>query len=63
MYQQKEQITVPVRSEYKGNPLIKIPVGKDGEAWGFGYTKAKAIVKYIKDIEKFVADSEQSRTS
>jgi hypothetical protein len=60
-YAQKKQITVPSRTEFKGNPMIEIPVGKDGEAWGFGLNKARAILKYMKDIEKFVADVEQSR--
>lgn len=38
---------------YEGRPTISIPVGREG--WfTFGIQKAKAILEYVDDIEKFV---------
>jgi|WetSurMetagenome_2_1015567.scaffolds.fasta_scaffold00223_23 hypothetical protein len=46
--------------EFKGNKTISIPFGKNNEEFKFGKTKARAIVKYFKDIEKF-AEEEQAK--
>jgi hypothetical protein len=56
---QKRFITEPEMGEFKGNGTLSIPVGKEGEAFTFGYMKAKAILKYVKDIEQFVAESDR----
>ena len=55
----KRQISQVEIGEFKGFKTISIPVGKDGEAFTFGYTKAKAILTYIRDIEKFVNEGER----
>lgn len=60
---QKEYISAPTRTVWKGKNILKIPVGKDGEAWGFGYAKAKAIVNYYKQIADFVESLEQEKFS
>lgn len=56
-----ECISAPVRSVWKGNTFIKIPVGRDGKAFGFGYAKAKAIVEHFKFIQDYVEEVEQKR--
>ena len=56
-----EFISAPVRSVWKGNTFIKIPVGREGKAWGFGLAKAKAILEHIKFIEDYVRETEQKR--
>lgn len=53
------------RKEFKGNPMLEIPYGKpeaDGsqEAFSFGLAKARAIVKYMAEIQKFVQDNERT---
>ena len=49
---QEQKVTV---GEYKGNPTITLPTTVDGKyPFTFGVTKAKAILKYIDDIKKFV---------
>jgi hypothetical protein len=45
--------------EFKGFRTISIPVGKEMEAFTFGYQKAKAILTYIKNIEQFVNEGER----
>ena len=46
-------------SEYKGNAIISLPVaGSTKYPFTFGLNKAKAIMEYIDDIKKFVADNE-----
>ena len=51
------------KEEYKGHPLIAIPVGekKDGSPYyfSFGVRKAQAIVKYFDDIVQFVAENDE----
>jgi len=47
--------------EYKDNKIISIPLGyydKDGieKTWSFGVRKAKAIVKYLGEIEEFAQE-------
>jgi hypothetical protein len=55
----KRCITQPEMGEFKGNMTISIPVGKDGEAFTFGYQKGKAIQKYFTEIDQFVKESEK----
>jgi hypothetical protein len=45
------------RDEYRGNPLICIPMGENREV-SFGVGKARAILAYLDDIREFVAESE-----
>ena len=47
--------------EYKGFKTISIPVGKDNEAFTFGSAKAKAILTYIREIEKFVNEGDNAK--
>jgi hypothetical protein len=42
-------------SDYKGHPVINLPMGDN--SFTFGVNKAKAILAYLKDIEKFVEDN------
>jgi len=51
---QEEEVTV---SEYKGNPVISLPIGPRG-GFTFGLTKARAIIKYLDDIKAFIDDNE-----
>lgn len=51
-------------SEYKGNPIISLPLGNsDRYPFSFGYTKAKAIMEYLEDIKKFIAQCEENKTT
>jgi hypothetical protein len=43
-------------TEYKGHPVIQIPL--NGKTFGFGLNKAKAIVAHFAAIEQFVAQSQ-----
>ncbi len=58
MENEKKEIT-PVIDEYKGKPIIRIPLVDDPNpetSWHwltFGTSKAKAIVKYFEAIKKF----------
>ena len=50
-------------SEYKGFPVISLPLDEKGKyPFSFGVAKAKAIVKYIEDIKKFVKDNSADKT-
>jgi hypothetical protein len=41
--------------EYKGSPVISLPMTADGKfPFTFGLGKAKAILKYLEEIKKFV---------
>lgn len=51
---QEEEVTV---GEYKGNPVISLPIGPRG-GFTFGLTKARAIIKYLDDIKAFIQDNE-----
>ena len=44
-------------TEYKGHPVIQIPLNGNGKTFGFGLNKAKAIVAHFAAIERFVAQS------
>ena len=47
-------------SEYKGNPIISIPLGNNERySFSFGLTKAKAIMEYLDDIKKFIDQLEK----
>lgn len=43
--------------EYKGNPVITLPIGPRG-GFTFGLTKARAIIKYLDDIKAFIDTNE-----
>ena len=49
-----EEVTI---GEYKGNPIISLPIGPRG-GFTFGLTKARAIIKYLDDIKAFIANNE-----
>lgn len=54
MEEEKKQTEVTF-GEYKGSPTITLPTTADGRyPFSFGVIKAKAILKYIEDIKKFV---------
>ena len=42
--------------EYKGHPVISLPLGENGYHFTFGLAKAGAILAHITDIERFVQD-------
>jgi hypothetical protein len=50
----QDEVTV---GEYKGNPVITLPIGPRG-GFTFGLTKARAIIKYIDDIKGFIEKNE-----
>lgn len=57
-YQQSQKkftrLDAPTTSEGDYGPMCHIPTGKYNTEFKFGLAKAKAIIKYIKFIEKFV---------
>jgi hypothetical protein len=49
-----------VKGEFKGSPVISIPLSADGKfLFTFGVSKAKAIIKYIDEIKQFVEENEK----
>jgi hypothetical protein len=48
-------------SDFKGNKIMSIPVGSQNEKFSFGKGKARAILKYIKEIERFAEDGNQAK--
>ena len=53
--EKKEQELQVKIGEYKGNPTITLPTTVDGKyPFTFGVTKAKAVLKYMDDIRRFV---------
>ena len=60
--EEPKQEAQPEISEFKGKPVIRIPVVDDpspNTAWhwlSFGKTKAKAIVKFFDAIKKFAEE-------
>jgi hypothetical protein len=50
----QDEVTV---GEYKGNPVITLPIGPRG-GFTFGLTKARAIIKYLDDIKTFIEKNE-----
>ncbi len=57
---QKRIISQPEVGEFKGNRTISIPFGPDNEAFSFGGSKARAIVKYFAEIRQFVDENEKA---
>ncbi|MBK7106552.1 MAG: hypothetical protein IPH62_14840 [Ignavibacteriae bacterium] len=54
-----QKLTATV-GEYKGNAIISLPVaGSTKYPFTFGLNKAKAILEFLDDIKKFVADNEK----
>lgn len=46
--------------EYKGSPVISLPLGESGKFWfTFGVSKAKAVIESIEEIRAFVASNEK----
>ncbi|MEP0821523.1 MAG: hypothetical protein HRF44_01610 [Ignavibacterium sp.] len=60
--EENENKPAPERSEFKGKPVLRIPVVDDPKPdvnwhWmSFGKQKAKAILKYIEEIRKFAEE-------
>jgi hypothetical protein len=50
-----DEVTI---GEYKGNPIITLPIGPRG-GFSFGLTKARAILKYLDDIKAFIEKNEK----
>ncbi|MFA8341784.1 MAG: hypothetical protein ACEPO8_02315 [Rhodothermaceae bacterium] len=51
-------------SEYKGNPIISIPLGNNERySFSFGLTKAKAIMEYLDDIKGFIEKMEAKESA
>ncbi len=48
------RLEAPTTSEGEYGPMCHIPTGKYNTEWKFGLAKAKAVIKYIKFIERFV---------
>ncbi len=60
MEEEKKQSEVTF-GEYKGSPTITLPTTADGRfPFTFGVGKAKAILKYVEDIKKFVEMNDKS---
>lgn len=43
------------RDEYRGNPLLVLPIGENRE-FSFGVGKARAILEFLDDVQRFVAE-------
>ena len=48
------RLEAPTTSEGEYGPMCHVPTGKYNTEWKFGLAKAKAVIKYIKFIERFV---------
>jgi len=54
----KVTMNKPFTSDYKGTPVLNIPTGNSFRpTFAFGPNKARMILKYVKEIEKFVNDN------
>ncbi len=63
MEEERKQTEVTI-GEYKGSPTITLPTSVDGRfPFTFGLAKAKAILKYLEDIKKFVEQHDKSQKS
>lgn len=58
MARENPNIHEPTETEYKGHPMLQIPIG-DGYSFNFGLRKAKAVLDHIAAIEGFVINHEQ----
>jgi hypothetical protein len=55
--EKKMEVTI---GEYKGSPVISLPISPDGKfPFTFGLGKAKAILRYIDEIRKFVEEHDK----
>jgi hypothetical protein len=54
------RIEAPEIGEFRGKPIISIPVGNSGRPFTFGYQKAKAVLAHLEDIRRFVASVEET---
>jgi hypothetical protein len=54
----QEEVTT---GEYKGNPVITLPLPGPGVRFSFGLTKARAIIKYLEDIKNFIEKNEPKK--
>jgi hypothetical protein len=55
--EKKMEVTI---GEYKGSPVISLPITPDGKfPFTFGLGKAKAILRYIDEIKKFVEENDK----
>ncbi len=54
----QDEVTV---GEYKGNPVITLPIPGPRGRFSFGLTKARAIVKYLDDIKAFIEKNEPKK--
>lgn len=43
------------RDEYRGNPLLVLPMGENRE-FSFGVGKARTILEFLDDVHAFVAE-------
>jgi hypothetical protein len=48
------------RDEYRGNPLIVIPMGADDREFSFGVGKARAILENLEDVITFAFEAENT---
>ena len=57
MSYEPEKIGGVQEGEYKGRPILKLPL-PSGIAFSFGIIKAKTILTYLEDIKKFIEQHE-----
>lgn len=48
----------PKRDEYRGNPLLVLPVGERND-FSFGVGKARAILEHLAAVQAFVKEHEK----
>ena len=51
-YQKREAVTEPTVGEYKGHPMLTLPLNGSRD-FSFGLGKANAILKYLEHIKEF----------
>lgn len=60
MPETNEEYPDVIIGEYKGSPVISLPLTKDGRVkFTFGLTKAKAVLRCLDDIKEFVEENEK----
>jgi hypothetical protein len=61
MEENEKKLDVTI-GEYKGSPVITLPLSADGKfPFTFGLGKAKAILKYLDEIKKFVDENDKKK--
>jgi hypothetical protein len=61
MEENEKKLDVTI-GEYKGSPVITLPLSADGKfPFTFGLGKAKAILKYLDEIKKFVDEYDKKK--